>query len=448
MSNQDDLTAQIPRTGFNQPITTASDDLPGSGQVETFPMGDAAKPPSLMGKPLADYGDDELMKHSRARRLMSEKTGRMFDSEMNRRGLAGWSAQPSQGGNDLMPPATSRAAGDAFGARQSTRAQPDNVVATPKRHTLVNDFDRYWAKNSEYMTKTIPRVVQTYLKQGKAAEAQKLVELMDTFEGRSYARKWTAAMKRFAVGDFGGALAHVEALYNDTSDGHVEVNPGRDGKTFNMKVFDANGTVTGEHTGTVDDVAKMAIFSLSPEKIVEHKLKSDETAAKNRFDLEKTSVLEDRRDARASAQEDRRDARYQAGQVGMEERLAMRLENSGARGGLSMPQQRQNDSIDAARRHLTGMTDADILKRTQSTTNTGRENPLYDSSLAAIVKMARTRKYGDDQAHDAFMSRSQQPQRQSASTNVSALPPGSRQIGTSNGRPVYQTPDGRRLVQE
>lgn len=71
-------------------------------------------------------------------------------------------------------------------------------------------------------------------------------------------------------------------------------------------------------------------------------------------------------------------------------------------GELTIPQQRTNSSIDTARRQLTGMTDADVLKRTQSTTNTGRENLEYDPNLAALVKLARSRKYGEDPEHDKF----------------------------------------------
>lgn len=74
-------------------------------------------------------------------------------------------------------------------------------------------------------------------------------------------------------------------------------------------------------------------------------------------------------------------------------------------GGLTVPQQRTNEAIDGARHQLAGMTEDDIRVRTQSTTNTGRENPLYDGNLAATVRLARSRKYGNDPAHDTFSTR-------------------------------------------
>ncbi|RTL37173.1 MAG: hypothetical protein EKK53_21625 [Burkholderiales bacterium] len=48
---------------------------------------------------------------------------------------------------------------------------------------------------------------------------------------------------------------------------------------------------------------------------------------------------------------------------------------------------------------------------------------------------------------DAKPSPAQNPSpEKSASRTVSSLPPGAKQIGTSGGKPVYQTPDGRRFI--
>lgn len=98
------------------------------------------------------------------------------------------------------------------------------------------------------------------------------------------------------------------------------------------------------------------------------------------------------------------------------------FKNDGDGSDLTTPQQRTNASIDAARRQLTGLTHDDILKRTQSTTNTGRDNPEYDPNLAALVKLARSRKYGDDIAHDNFAKPANAATQQPAQPAKAATP--------------------------
>lgn len=76
-------------------------------------------------------------------------------------------------------------------------------------------------------------------------------------------------------------------------------------------------------------------------------------------------------------------------------------------GGLTVPQQRTNASIDSARQQLAGLTTDDIKQKTASFTATGRENTEYDPQIARLVKLANTRKYGDDQAFDQFTANRQ-----------------------------------------
>lgn len=70
--------------------------------------------------------------------------------------------------------------------------------------------------------------------------------------------------------------------------------------------------------------------------------------------------------------------------------------------GLTTPQQRANDEIDAARQALSGMNRHDVMRKTQSATATGRNNPDYDPQLAGQWKLANRRKYGDDPQFDQF----------------------------------------------
>lgn len=65
-------------------------------------------------------------------------------------------------------------------------------------------------------------------------------------------------------------------------------------------------------------------------------------------------------------------------------------------GGLTLPQRRINEEIDAARQHVAGLGRDEIRRRTQQYSTTGRENPDYDPMLASRVRQANRRKYGDD----------------------------------------------------
>lgn len=65
-------------------------------------------------------------------------------------------------------------------------------------------------------------------------------------------------------------------------------------------------------------------------------------------------------------------------------------------GGLTLPQRRINEEIDAARQYVAGLGQDEIRRRTQQYSTTGRENPDYDPMLASRVRQANRRKYGDD----------------------------------------------------
>lgn len=81
-------------------------------------------------------------------------------------------------------------------------------------------------------------------------------------------------------------------------------------------------------------------------------------------------------------------------------------QGSGSNGSsLTTPQQRTNEEIDAARQALAGMSREEVMKRTARFTTTGRENPTYDPRLDAQWKQANRRKYGQDEAFDAFSGR-------------------------------------------
>ena len=70
----------------------------------------------------------------------------------------------------------------------------------------------------------------------------------------------------------------------------------------------------------------------------------------------------------------------------------------GPDGGATAAQQANNAEIGAARQTLDrmGLDKAEILRRTQKATNTGRANPDYDPSLERLLRTATQRKVGVD----------------------------------------------------
>lgn len=69
-------------------------------------------------------------------------------------------------------------------------------------------------------------------------------------------------------------------------------------------------------------------------------------------------------------------------------------------GKLTLSQQRGNAEIDAARQSVDGLTPEEVRRRTAKTTDTGRDNPDYDPTLARASNLAARRKIGPDQKFD------------------------------------------------
>ncbi len=99
----------------------------------------------------------------------------------------------------------------------------------------------------------------------------------------------------------------------------------------------------------------------------------------------------------------------------------------GAGGGATPAQQANNAEIDAARQTLDrmGLDKAEILRRTQKATNTGRANPDYDPSLERLLRTATQRKVGADPEFAVIHRRYLGPAPQfSDPAGRKALPPG------------------------
>lgn len=246
-----------------------------------------------------------------------------------------------------------------------------------------------------YISKIAPRVVANYLAQGDVKSASALAGFIDSQEGQTYAKNWGVAMRKVAIGDYDGAIPHLEKLYDAMSDGNTAKATNLGNGKYRIDLINSNsGDVVRSQTMSAKDLAHNAIMALAPEKLVEFQAKFNEQRSREASTLDRQTQLEQLRQDGQEAREDRRDAR-------LEMRLDAMAQRGGV-GGLTVPQQRTNDAIDAARKQIAGLSQEEILKRTQATTATGRPNDLYDPQLSRSVKLAHERKYGADEDHDAM----------------------------------------------
>lgn len=227
---------------------------------------------------------------------------------------------------------------------------------------------------------------------------------------RNHTKAWGEGRKKILNGDYADLVGRLIDYNNQVApfdNDHVfryENTP--EGKYFNH--LGPDGTVLEKFPVTRENALKLydlgmaeKLRYLSPEKFEEARKTTAAAAEKSADRQNKKEVAKIYADGRMYGAEVGADAEIEAAEI-----RALRS-NHGPK-GLTTAQQRTNDSIFAARRQLTGMTQDDVLARTQSHTATGRENPNYDPSLARAVKLAQSRLYGDDPAHDTFTAGRQQ----------------------------------------
>jgi hypothetical protein len=256
----------------------------------------------------------------------------------------------------------------------------------------------------DFLKNTAPRAVATLLKQGKLVEAKRYQDFISSEQGQKYAGLWASGVRKHSVGDSAGALADFEKLYNSQmyNDGRTaKLTPLNGGKQYRLEAFDSTGAVIESQVADTDQLTKGAAMYLAPTKAVEFHAQQEAQREKEGALLDRQIQIKQLDIQQGENREDRRDGRTQMVIGAADKRLSKRLDAGGG-GDLTLPQQRTNESIDAARRQLAGMSQADVLAVTQASTATGRANPAYDPEIARIAKMANTRKYGDDTSHDAF----------------------------------------------
>lgn len=277
---------------------------------------------------------------------------------------------------------------DAIDASQAAAELP-----AAKAPTAIDDA--YGA----YRKQAVPKAVAAFIKAGKLPEARAYIEFVRGEEGEAYARDWLSAGQAVEAGDFEGAIPALGNLYNRSvpNGRRAEWESIGDGR-YRVSHFDeATGAKVGEREMTAPDLARMGVDSLSPAKRVEAVLASQKEQRQESRKLTHQTALEDRRDDRAAARDDARDERLQKSIEAAAERQAKALD---ARGGLTAPQERSNAEIDAARERISSLDPAEVKRRSQKATNTGRENPDYDPSIARSAALAARRKIGDDDWFD------------------------------------------------
>ncbi|MCK9382128.1 MAG: hypothetical protein M0P95_13840 [Sulfuritalea sp.] len=257
-------------------------------------------------------------------------------------------------------------------------------------------------KPRSYLETVGPRVMDAYLKQGKVDEAKAWRDFTESEGGHAYANDFAQAQRLVTAGDFETAAPVLERLYNrGYPDGRQAKLTSLGDGNFKLDVFDQkSGQQLGSKTMPAADMGKMAISALAPTKLVEFMANQEGKRATEAASLNKSLELERLRQEGRDTQDDRRD-----------ERLATRIgadaERRAGKSPLTPAQQRSNAEIDAAREAVAGMSPQDIMRKTAKATNTGRENPDYDPSLARQAGLANRRKIGDDELFDTRQNRQQ-----------------------------------------
>lgn len=294
-------------------------------------------------------------------------------------------SQPTQG-----PSVQDQLAAGAGMGEARTMASTGTIGAgqplTPKNiATQQNDLQGY-------LTNAAPEVMKTLLSQGKLTEAKNYSDFVSSESGKSYATAWVTGLRKHAMGDHRGAISAFERLYNSQmyNDGQtVKIDPIGNGEQYRVQMFGADGKSIGEQTLDPATLARQAALMLNPTEAVKFHAEQQGKREAEAATLDRQVQLEVLKQETAGMHEDRRD-----------NRLVTRLNAAPARGGLTLTQQKSNLEIDAARDQVATLAPAEIRRRTAKQTDTGRENPDYDGTLARASNLAGRRKVGEDSVFD------------------------------------------------
>lgn len=213
--------------------------------------------------------------------------------------------------------------------------------------------------------------------------------------------------------------------------------------------------------------AAITTGDISPKDAAAILHKDDALLYKALWEQQKEEGRNDRSDARIAAQADATDKRLAASAAASDKRLAYlfaSLEKRGEKKAGADTAKEALQFLDGSRKEVTA--EAQNLRQLYT-------SQIKDKSPAAVAKIdaeyqpkfadveRKRREIEEDYNH--VRERVGLPSRGGAAPaampgaapaaapkpsagTVQALPPGSRQIGTSGGKPVYQTPDGKKFV--
>lgn len=259
-------------------------------------------------------------------------------------------------------------------------------------------------RQRSYLDTVGPKVIDTYLRQGRVAEAKLFRDFAESEQGHAYANDFAQAQRLLTAGDYDTAAPILEHLYNrGYPDGRQAKLTSIGAGNFKIDVFDqTNGQLLGSKTMPAPDMGKMAINALAPTKLVEHMATQSAKRDTEHGTLNRQLELERLRQEGADVRDDRREERLQQRLDAQSRQLERRLS---VQGGLTTAQQRSNFEIEAAREAVADLSPQDIMRRTAKTSNTGRENPDYDPGLARQAALANRRMLGADDWFDQRQGR-------------------------------------------
>ena len=204
-----------------------------------------------------------------------------------------------------------------------------------------------------------------------------------------------AAKRDLVQGDIQRKYADSDAAVADAEAGRTDfpLSPEQRAVIEQAKANDAQ-TMTDDPNNFVR--AGMRTGDIAPKDVIASAQRANRNTTWQDVQMAKIMSGERNVDVRAGATTEAAQIRADASRDAAEARAG----GTGSR-GLTVPQQAKNREIDAARKIVDALTPEDIKRKTSKFTNTGRENPDYDASLANRVRLAGQRKYGDDSVFDA-----------------------------------------------
>ena len=302
----------------------------------------------------------------------------------------------------------------------------DAAEARKAAEAKVGSFMDYYRAN------TVPKLIEGYMRSGKAERATQLQSYLDSEDGKARFKDWAGASQRFAMGDHAGGFQRLASLYKHVDDGVdvvdyspitedeyeervlpgskqvVRVPTGRKRETGGWRVNwkdKGNGNVFSQDFDTADDFARTALYATSPEYQAQYTVAEMKAAQAARADAAKEgrkygyeragkredALIADTRDDRNF----RRDVARDKVKDGMErQRDATRhgydLERDSLRHGDDM----ERDNNDAYLRQAfpsprNGETEEDVRKSIETITRRMADTDLDFSKLSPADQLKR-----------------------------------------------------------